>query len=55
MNLLTGSNTPAFAKDAVCRFLKMPQINWICFTTILSSRIIKEAIAPLDSEDRANF
>ena len=54
MNLLTGSNTPVFAKDTVYRFIKMPQINWSRFTTILSSRIIKEAIAPLDSEDRAN-
>lgn len=34
--------------------MKMIQINWIRFTTILSSRIIKDAIIPLDSEDRAN-
>lgn len=34
--------------------MKMLQINWIRFTTILSGRIIKEAIVPLDSEDRAN-
>lgn len=54
MNLLTGRNTPAFAKDTVYRFMKMIQINWIRFTTVLSSRIIKEAIVPLDSEDRAN-
>ena len=54
MNLLTGRNTPAFAKDTVYRFMKMIQINWIRFTTILSSRIIKEAVVSLDSEDRAN-
>lgn len=54
MNLLTDRNTPAFAKDTVYRFMKMIQINWIRFTTIISSRIIKEAIVPLDSEDRAN-
>ncbi len=54
MNLLTGKNAPAFAKDAVYRFMKMFQINWIRFTTILSCRIIKEAIVPLDSEERAN-
>lgn len=54
MNLLTGRNVPAFAKDTVYRFMKMIQINWIRFTTILSSRIINEAILPLDSEDRAN-
>ena len=54
MNLLTGRNTPAFAKDTVYRFMKMIQINWIRFTTILSSRIIKEAILPLNSENRVN-
>ena len=54
MNLITGRNTPDFAKDTMYRFIKMVQINWICFTTILSSQIIRDAIAPLDSEDRAN-
>lgn len=54
MNLITGRNTPAFAKDTVYWFMKMIQINWIRFTTILSSRIIKDAIIPLDSEDHAN-
>ena len=54
MNLITGRNTPAFAKDTVYRFMKMIQINWIRFTTILSAQIIKDAIVPLDSEDRAN-
>lgn len=54
MNLLTGRNTPAFAKDTLYRFMKMTHINWIRFTTVLSSRIIKKAITPLDSKDRAN-
>jgi len=54
MNLITGRNTPSFAKDTVYRFMKMIQINWIRFTTILASRIIKDAILPLDSKDRAN-
>ena len=54
MNLITGRNTPGFAKDTVYRFMKMVQTNWIRFTTILSSRIIKDAILPLDSKDRAN-
>ncbi len=53
MNLLIGKDTPDFAKDTVYRFMKMLQINWIRFTTILSSRIIRDAIAPLDSADRA--
>lgn len=34
--------------------MKMIQINWLHFTTLLASRIIKDAIVPLDSEDRAN-
>ncbi len=54
MSLLTGKNTPDFAKDTVYRFMKMVQINWMRFTTILASRIINNAILPLDSEDRAN-
>ena len=54
MKLLIGKDTPDFAKDTVYRFMKMLQINWIRFTTILSNRIIKDAIVPLDSEDRAN-
>jgi hypothetical protein len=54
MNMITGRNTPAFAKDTVYRFMKMIQINWIRFTTILASRIIKDAILTLDSEDRVN-
>lgn len=54
MCFITGKNTPSFAKDTVYRFMKMLQINWIRFTTILASRIIKEAIVPLDSEVRVN-
>ena len=54
MSMLTGRNTPNFAKDIMYRFMKMVQINWIRFTTILASRIINNAILPLDSEDRAN-
>ena len=54
ISLLTGKNTPDFAKDTVYRFMKMVQINWMRFTTILASRIINNAILPLDSEDRAN-
>ena len=54
MNLITGKNTPSFAKDTVYRFMKMIHINWIRFTTILSSRIIQEAVLPLDSKEQAN-
>ena len=54
MNLITGRNTPAFAKDTVYRFMKMTQINWMRFTIIVASRIIKTAIEPLTGEDRTN-
>ena len=54
MNLISGRNTPSFSKDTVYRFMKMLQINWLRFTTILSARIIKDAIVPLDSKERAN-
>lgn len=54
MNLLTGKNVPAFAKDTAYRFMRMAHINWMRFTTILSSRIIKDAVAPLTSDDRVN-
>ncbi len=54
MNLLTGRNTPAFAKDTVDRFMNILQINWIRFTTLFSSKIIKDAIIPLDSRNRVN-
>ena len=54
MSLITGRNTPGFAKDTVYRFMKMIQINWIRFTTLLASRIIKDAIVPLDSKERKN-
>ena len=54
MNLFIDRSTPAFAKDTVYRFMKMIRINWIRFTTILSSQIIKDAVVPLNSGDRAN-
>ena len=54
MNLLTGRNTPNFAKDTVYRFMKMTQINWMHFTTLFASRIMKEAIVPLNSQERVN-
>ncbi|MFW5677239.1 MAG: transposase [Acetivibrio ethanolgignens] len=52
--MLTGRNTPTFAKDTVYRFMKMVHINWIRFTSVLCSRIIRDAILPLNDEDRVN-
>ena len=40
--------------DTVYRFIKMTQMNWMRFTTIVASRIIKTAIEPLTGEDRTN-
>ncbi|WP_033165308.1 transposase [Clostridium sp. KNHs205] len=54
MNMLTGRNTPTFAKDTVYRFMKMIHINWIRFTSVLCSRIIRDAILPLNDENRVN-
>ena len=44
MSLITGRDTPSFAKDTVYRFMTMPRINWIRFTAILAARIIRNAI-----------
>ena len=52
--IISGKNAPSFAKDTIYRFMKLVQINWIRFTTILAARIIKNAIVPLDSEERVN-
>ena len=54
MNLLSGRNTPSFAKDTVYRFMKSTQINWIRFTTVLASRIIRDAVVPLNDACRTN-
>ena len=54
MSMLTGRNTPTFAKDTVYRFMKMIHINWIRFTSVLCSRIIRDAILPLNDKDRVN-
>lgn len=54
MSFITGKNAPSFAKDTVYRFMKMRQTNWIRFTTLLAERIIREAVLPLDSENRVN-
>ena len=39
-NSYKRKGTPNFANDTVYRFMKMVQINWMRFTTILASRII---------------
>ena len=54
MDLLTGRNTPTFAKDTVYRFMKTAHINWVRFTTVLSARAIQGAVVPLNNQNRIN-
>lgn len=42
----------SFAKDTVYRFKNSIRIQWMKFTTLLASAIIREAIDPLTSKDR---
>lgn len=46
-NLMLGRNLPQFCKDTAYRFMKMGCINWICFITTLSSRIVNPHITLL--------
>lgn len=54
MSLMLGRNLPGFCKDTAYRFMKMCCINWIRFTTILSSRIIDRSIYDLTTDQRVN-
>ena len=51
LDMQIGKNQ-SFAKDTVYRFKNSIRIQWMRFTTLLSSTIIKEAIAPLTSDNR---
>lgn len=54
MNMLMGTHQAGFGKDTVYRFTNSIHINWIKFTTWLSTQIIKESIAELTDEKRVN-
>lgn len=54
MDYASGNSHPSFGRDVVYRFLNNPHINWMKFTTLLSSRVIRTAIDPLTSETRRN-
>lgn len=54
MDMLTGKNKPRFNKDTVYRFINSPHVNWLRFTTVLASSIIRDAIANLTGDDRVN-
>ncbi|NLA84347.1 MAG: transposase [Clostridiales bacterium] len=49
-----GTHQAGFGKDTVYRFTNSIHINWIKFTTWLSTQIIKESIAGLTDEKRVN-
>ena len=54
MNMLMGKQDAGFRKDTVYRLMNSLHINWIRFTTILTSRIIRDSIKDLTDEDRVN-
>lgn len=54
MNMLMGTHEVGFAKDTVYRFTNSIHINWIRFTTLLSTRIATETITKLTDEKRVN-
>ena len=51
---MQSEKAPEFRKDAVYRLKNSTHIDWKRFITLLSARIITEAIAPLTSEGRRN-
>ena len=51
---MQSEKAPDFRKDTVYRLKNSTHINWMRFTTLLSSRIICDTIEPLTSENRRN-
>ena len=54
MEMMSEKRLNSFAKDAVYRFVKSANINWLRFTTMLSSRIVNTTIEKLTDEERIN-
>ena len=52
MQRKTGVFDGSFCKNTVYRFLNNPRINWLRFTTLLSTRIINVFMKPLTDEKR---
>ena len=48
----TGVFDGSFCKNTVYCFLNNPKINWLRFTTLLSTRIINVFMKPLTDENR---
>ena len=51
---MQSEKAPEFRKDTVYRLKNSTHIDWKRFTTLLSSRIIRDSIEPLTSENRKN-
>jgi hypothetical protein len=54
MNMLMGTHCAGFGKDTVYRFMNSSHINWIRFTTWISSFIIRESLTQLTDGKRVN-
>ena len=54
MEMMSEKRVNSFAKDDVYRFIKSANINWLRFTTMLSSRIVNTTIEKLTDEERIN-
>lgn len=54
MNMLMGTHQAGFGKDTAYRFTNSIRINWIRFTTWLSTQIITETITGLTDDERVN-
>ena len=52
--MLMGTHEAGFAKDTVYRFMNSIHINWIRFTTLLSTLIASKTITDLTDEKRVN-
>ena len=52
--MMSEKRVNGFAKDSVYRFVKSANINWLRFTTMLSSRIVSTTIEKLTDEERIN-
>ena len=52
MDMESGRKGCNFCLDTVYRLKNSHKINWQRFTTLLSARIIKDSIQPLNSEER---
>ncbi len=54
MDFLTGGSGQSSAKDTLYWLMQATHINWLRFTTILSVRIIQQAVEPLTDANKRN-